>query len=335
MASKPDSPSLNPSLDSHLINLALIDPALIDRIVRQVARQILGRASAAGPAPTLPAPSPAAPADPSLFTTPYAEAIKQEICAAGRKLWLRYYVDGNGGNISCRIGPNEVLCTPTLISKYDLTPDDLCLVDLHGNQLAGAQNRTSEILLHLEIYKAVPHARAALHCHPPHATAYAVTGRVPPGLAIPEYEIFVGQVAVAPYATPGTTAFAQTVLPFVSRHNTVLLRNHGVVCWADSVTHAEWCAEVLETYCWTMLIAAQLGGPIHTFTPPQEAELLQIKQRYGLPDPRLPDSHFDAPEIPASPPALAESAALSAAEFDALVRQITRSVIDALSPKRP
>ena len=100
--------------------------------------------------------------------------------------------------------------------------------------------RTSELLLHLEIYKAVPEAKAVVHCHPPHATAYAITGRVPPNLIIPEFEILVGKVAIAPYETPGTQAFAETVLPYVKQHNTMLLANHGIVCWADTVTHAEW-----------------------------------------------------------------------------------------------
>ena len=101
-----------------------------------------------------------------------------------------------------------------------------------------------------------------MHCHPPHATAYAITGKVPPNLVIPEFEVFVGKVAISPYETPGTAEFAQTVLPFVKKHNTVLLANHGIVCWADTVTHAEWYAEVLETYCWTLMLASQLGAPI-------------------------------------------------------------------------
>jgi L-fuculose-phosphate aldolase len=83
-------------------------------------------------------------ANPRLFNTPEAEAVKLEICAVGRKLWDRSYVDGNGGNISYRIGPNEVICSPTLVSKHDLTPDDLCLVDLDGVQVAGKKPRTSE-----------------------------------------------------------------------------------------------------------------------------------------------------------------------------------------------
>ena len=226
-------------------------------------------------------------ANPKLFTTPAANRIKREICEVGRKLWLRQFVDGNGGNISYRIGPNEVICTPTLVSKYDLKPADLCLVDLDGNQVAGTKPRTTEIFLHLEIYKAVPEARAVVHCHPPHATAYAITGMVPSNLVTPEFEIFVGKVAISPYETPGTTAFAQTVLPFVKNHNTVLLTNHGIVCWADTVTHAEWYSEVLETYCSTLMLANQLGAPISHMSERQGSDLLEIKKRMGLPDARF------------------------------------------------
>lgn len=211
--------------------------------------------------------------------------MKNEICDVGRKLWLRQFVDGNGGNISCRIGPNEVLCTPTMVSKYDLKPADLCLVDLDGNQIAGKRPLTSEILLHLEIYKAVPAARAAVHCHPPHATACAITGVVPEGGLLPEYEVFIGQAALAPYATPGTQEFARTVLPYAKHHNAILLRNHGVVCWADSATKAEWLCEILESYCATLAIARRLGPPVTPIPKNKRAELRALRSGMGLPDP--------------------------------------------------
>ena len=280
-------------------------------------------------------------ADAALFSTPEAEAIKREICAVGKKLWLRQFVDGNGGNISFRIGPNEVICTPTLVSKFDLTPEDLCLVDLEGNQIAGNRPRTSEIFLHLEIYKAVPEARAAVHCHPPHATAYAITGRVPPNLVIPEFEVFVGKVAISPYETPGTEAFAQTVLPYVKQHNTVLLSNHGIVCWADTVTHAEWYAEVLETYCWTLMLASQLGAPISQISERQASDLLAIKKRLGLPDVRfdasaIKECQLSELEVPGSialTPLPCDGGKASSADpdFERLVQSVTDAVMKELA----
>jgi L-fuculose-phosphate aldolase len=222
-----------------------------------------------------------------IFNSPETNALKEEILRVGKKLWERQYVDGNGGNISVRVSPQYVLCTPTLCSKGDLCMDDFSLVDLENCQICGDRPQTSEILLHLEIYKAVPAAKAVIHCHPPYATAHAVAGVVPQGNLIPEQEVFIGPVALAPYETPGTRAFAKTVLPFVRDHNTILLANHGIVCWADTVTHAEWYVEVVDTYCKTVMIASQLRPRLNEIPPDKIDDLLAIKKRLGLPDPRL------------------------------------------------
>ncbi len=222
-----------------------------------------------------------------IFNSPEANALKEEILRVGKKLWERQYVDGNGGNISVRVSPHYVLCTPTLCSKGDLCMEDFSLVDLDNCQICGDRPQTSEILLHLEIYKAVPAAKAVIHCHPPYATAHAVAGVVPQGNLIPEQEVFIGPGALAPYETPGTRAFAKTVLPYVQDHNTILLANHGIVCWADTVTHAEWYVEVVDTYCKTVMIASQLRSKLNEIPPDKIADLLAIKQRLGLPDPRL------------------------------------------------
>ncbi len=211
--------------------------------------------------------------------TPEADAVAAEIVAVGRKLWQRQYVDGNGGNISCRLDGGLVLCTPTLVSKGELCREDLCLVDLDGKQVAGSRRQTSEILLHLEIYRAVPEARAVVHSHPPHATAYAITGRIPADRVIPEYEVFVGQVGLTRYETPGTRAFAESVLPQVRSHNTLLLANHGVVCWAESVTRAEWLTEIVDTYCWILTLATQMRAPLRRIPRSKAAELVAIRRR--------------------------------------------------------
>jgi len=223
------------------------------------------------------------------FRSPAIQALKEEIVRTGKKLWERQYVDGNGGNISARISPRWVICTPTMCSKADVTADDISLVDLESSQICGDRPRTSEILLHLEIYKAIPEAKAVIHCHPPYATAHAIAGVLPQGNLLPEQEVFVGPVALTSYETPGTIEFARTILPVVKKHNTILLANHGVVSWADTITHAEWLIEVIETYCKTVMIAGQLRSPLKEIPPEKIADLLAIKRKLGLPDARYPD----------------------------------------------
>jgi L-fuculose-phosphate aldolase len=265
-----------------------------------------------------------------IFNSPAANALKQEILRVGKKLWQRQYVDGNGGNISVRVSPHYVLCTPTLCSKGDLCMEDFSLVDLDNCQICGDRPQTSEILLHLEIYKAVPAAKAVIHCHPPYATAHAVAGVVPQGNLIPEQEVFIGPVALAPYETPGTRAFARTVLPFVKNHNTVLLANHGIVCWADTVTHAEWYVEVVDTYCKTVMIASQLRPRLNEIPPDKIADLLAIKKRLGLPDPRLASSAEASETTPANAveaqPSAAPARQPADYEIDDLISRLTAEV---------
>ena len=220
-----------------------------------------------------------------------AGRLRQEIIDAGRKLWERQYVDGNAGNISVRIGSDYLLCTPTRVSKGEMTPEDICLSDMDGNILAGDRVRTSEIFLHLEIYKGNEDARAVVHCHPPYGTAFALTGSAPSICLHSEYETMIGPVAVTPFETPGTRAFAETVRPFVRDHNTIVLSNHGIVCWADTVTHAEWLVETFETYCHTWLIAQQIaqlpGRALQPIPAAKILEIFEIKRRMGLPDARM------------------------------------------------
>jgi L-fuculose-phosphate aldolase len=132
------------------------------------------------------------------------------------------------------------------------------------------------------------------------------------------------------------------VIPVAKNHNTILLANHGIICWADTVTHAEWYAEVLETYCNTLLIASQLGSPI-TMIPPDKANaLLEIKQKLGIPDARhglqecqlcdMPDP-AGAIAIPPQPGSGGKSDVPTPDDVDAIVRSVTDAVMAALSSK--
>jgi L-fuculose-phosphate aldolase len=284
--------------------------------------------------------SPAADKEPAplsvydLFHTEAVEELKAQILAAGQKLWQRQYVDGNGGNISVRINDELILCTPTLCSKGDLRAEDLSVVDLQNRHMFGARPHTSEILLHLEIYKAVPEAKAVIHCHPPYATAHAVAGVIPQGNLIPEQEVFIGPVALAPYDTPGTQAFAETVLPFVRKHNTILLANHGIVCWADTVSHAEWFVEIIETYCKTSMIASQLRSPLPQIPSEKIQDILAIKKRLGLPDARFPDGDLDQEAATVAKQPAPEPESISRDfDMDELAEVITAQILKALEER--
>ncbi len=278
--------------------------------------------------------------------------LKEQICEIGRRVYNRSFAAANDGNISIRVGENEVLCTPTMICKGFMKPEDICAVDLQGNQIAGTRKRTSEILLHLEIMKARTDIKAVVHCHPPHATAFAVAREPIPQCVLPEVEVFMGEVPLAPYETPGSQKFAETVLPFLKATNTIILTNHGTVSFGKDLEDAYWKTEILDAYCRILVLAKQLGD-IHYFTETESRELLDLKQRLGFDDPRfhaencdlcgnsafregyqeqLPQQRaFDPP--PQFPGYLQSATSESAggANVDGLVSAITDQVMSALS----
>jgi L-fuculose-phosphate aldolase len=247
-----------------------------------------GRTSASASVPTKPVSTKSSRAEiDAYFNSPIVHELKLQICEVGRRLWQRAYVDGNGGNIAIRVGEDIALCTPTLVSKGFMKPEDMCFVDLDGNQLCGAKKRTSEILMHLQIMKRQPRAVATVHCHPPYSTGFAVAGVQPPTCMIPEFEVFAS-VAIAPYRTPGTPEMGKLVADLVDKHNTILMANHGVVTWShNNVEDAYFKMEILEAYCRTVLVASQLGKAPNTMTGAQVKDLLKIKESLGIPDPRF------------------------------------------------
>lgn len=277
----------------------------------------------------------------ALFSSARSQSVKEQICEVGRRLWQREYVDGNGGNIAVRVGEDLAICTPTLVSKGFMKPEDMCLVDFEGSQLCGTKGRTSEILMHLQIMARQPKAVATVHCHPPYATGFAVVGLEPPTCLVPEYEVFAS-VALAPYRTPGTREMGTLVADLVDQHNIVLMANHGVVSWSPaSVEDAYMKMEILEAYCRTVLVTAQLGKAPNTFTAPQIQDLLKIKQSLNIPDPRIGDpaapmcDNSDwqpgvACAVPSGPGAQPARASLTDAERKALVEEITNRILERL-----
>jgi len=218
--------------------------------------------------------------------------IKQDICAIGDRLYKKGFAAANDGNISVRIAENQVLCTPTLITKGFMKPDDLCLVDMEGNQLDGRRKRTSEVMLHLAIMKARPEIKSVVHCHPPHATAFGVAREPVPQCVMPEMEIFIGDVPITKYAIPGGQEFADTVLPFVHQANVVILANHGTVSYDVEVEKAYWWTEILDAYCRILMLAKGLGR-VSYFTEPETQALLDLKQQWGFKDPRVEMQNCD------------------------------------------
>jgi L-fuculose-phosphate aldolase len=277
---------------------------------------------------------------------------KQEICEIGRRVYAKGFAAANDGNISVRISENEVLCTPTMHCKGFLKPDDIATVDMTGKQIAGRKPRSSEALLHLEIYKHRDDVKSICHCHPPHATAFAVAREPIPQCVLPEVEIFLGDVPIAKYETPGGQAFADTILPFVSKSNVILLANHGVVSYGETVERAYWWTEVLDAYCRILLLSRQLGGVQHVGEE-KERELLALKKEWGYADPRNTEEYkncdvcandifrsswkeagverraFDLP-AQSSP----QAGAAANGDQEALIQTITQRVVQALAQQQ-
>jgi L-fuculose-phosphate aldolase len=267
------------------------------------------------------------------------QQIKEQLCDIGRRIWQKGFCAGNEGNHSMRIGPDRYLCTPTNISKGNMTPDDICLVDGAGNQFSGRLKRTSEFLMHAAIYKARPDVTAVIHAHPPHATAFAIAGIDLPTGVHPEAEVFIGHVKTSKYVCPGDGRLAETILPHVHGSNTVLMAGHGVVCFDINLEQCYYKLEIVDSYARVLLLARQLGN-INTFSPQEMRELLALKKRFGLHDPRMDTPGDEAVQStakslvqPPSNPMALELAiramvpkSANAAKADAFVRSMVEQV---------
>jgi L-fuculose-phosphate aldolase len=211
-----------------------------------------------------------------------------EIVLCCRRLWQHGLIAGQDGNVSVRHAPGRLLVTPRGLLKSELTPEDIVEVDLEGRHLGGSRMASTELDLHLRVYRRRPDCGAVVHAHPPMATAFAGVGEGIPGNVLPEVAVLMGEVPVVPYATSGTPALGNAVEPFLEGHDAVLLANHGAVAWGANLATARIRMESLE-HAARILAAARCLGPITRLTPEQMTDLerLRGKARHGQNDPRL------------------------------------------------
>ena len=209
--------------------------------------------------------------------------IKKQICDIGKRIYDRRMVAANDGNISVKISDNEYLCTPTGVSKGFMTPDYICKIDGEGNvlQASGSFKPSSEIKMHLRVYKHSPDVKAVFHAHPIYATSFAIAGIPLTQPIMPEAVIALGCVPIAEYGTPSTNEIPDAVEKYLPYYDAVLLENHGALTYADNLLAAYHKMESVEFYAELLFHARQLGGP-KEFSKEQIKKLYEIRKKMGI-----------------------------------------------------
>jgi len=190
---------------------------------------------------------------------PTERKYKEEIVRYGRMLHERCFVAAMDGNLSVRLKGDRILVTPTCVSKGAMRPGDLVIVDLEGKQLSGRRNVTSEIGMHLLIYRMRPDVAAIGHAHPRTATGCAAAGMALTEPLVCEVVMGLGCIPLARYGTPGTSELAQTLEPYVADYDAILMSNHGVVTYGDTLEHAYMKMETVEHFAQIALVTHLLG----------------------------------------------------------------------------
>jgi len=208
--------------------------------------------------------------------------LKEQMCEIGRRIWLKGYCAGNEGNHSVRIGENRVLCTPTGVSKGFLKPDMITVVDMEGKQIdtENKWKRTSEILMHLTIYRMRPDVGAVVHAHPCTATGFASAGIALDEPVCSEVVITLGSVPLAPYATTGSTALSDSLCPYIPFHDAILMANHGVVSYGEDLCRAYMRMEAVEHYA-KVVLTARLLGSARSLDSQELEKLVAVRSQYG------------------------------------------------------
>jgi len=190
------------------------------------------------------------------------DELRREICEIGRRLHQKEYVAAYDGNISARLDDRRVLSSPTATCKGFMQPDDLVVCDFEGKKISGQRNITSEIQMHLLIYRRRPDVHGIVHAHPPTATGYAAAGLSLNKALVSEVVLSLGCIPLAGYGTPGTPELTRALEPLVSSHDAILLANHGVVTCGRDLMQAYFRMETVEHFAKISLVTELLGRQV-------------------------------------------------------------------------
>jgi L-fuculose-phosphate aldolase len=207
--------------------------------------------------------------------------LRAHIVEVGRRLYARGYTASNDGNISVKLDDGRLLMTPKSVCKGFMSPEMMCITDLDGKKLAGERDPSSEMQMHLEVYRQRPDIRAAVHAHPPIATGFAVAGIPLDRAVLAEVVTTLGSVPIADYATPSTRELPDAVRKFIKAHDGMLLANHGALTVGSDVFAAYFKMETIEHFAKISLVARLLGG--ERLLSRQEVDRLQgLRGMYGI-----------------------------------------------------
>jgi L-fuculose-phosphate aldolase len=209
------------------------------------------------------------------------EQIRAEIVEAGRRMYARGYIASNDGNISCRLDGERLVTTPRSVSKGFMTPDMMVVVDYQGKKVAGDRDASSELPMHLEIYKNRPDVNGVVHAHPPLATGFAVAGIPLTRAVLAEVITTLGSIPIAEYGTPSTAELPEAVRKYIKAHDGLLLANHGAVTCGTSVLAAYYKMETIEHFAKISLVARLLGRE-HLISRDEVARLQALRGSYGI-----------------------------------------------------
>ena len=211
-------------------------------------------------------------------------ALRADMVEVGRRAYAREMTDGNAGNLSVRLGSDRLLMTPKSVCKGFMTPDMMCITDLDGRKLQGDRDPSTEMLMHLEVYRQRPDVQAVVHAHPPTATGFAVAGIPLDRAVLAEVLTTLGSIPIAEYATPSTAELPEAVRKYIKAHDGMLLANHGALTVGPDLMVAYYKMETIEHFAKVSLVARTLGR--ENLIAREEVDRLQgLRGMYGINSP--------------------------------------------------